>query len=45
MEFCNFIYQYCHVENVCSIASPIDQQMRSIGSQMDISSEQKHVNN
>ena len=45
MEFCNFIYQYSHFENFCVIASPNDQQMKSIGSQMDILSVQKHVNN
>ena len=46
MEFCNFIYQYYyHVENFCGIASSNDQQMKSIGSQMDILSVQKHVNN
>ena len=45
MEFCNFIYQYCQVEHFCGIASPNDPQMETIGSQMDILSVQKHVNN
>ena len=45
MEFCNFIYQYCHVEHFCGTVSPNDEQMKSIGSQMDILPVEKHVNN
>ena len=39
MECYNFIYQYCHVQNFCGIVSPNDQQMKNIGSQMDIFTE------